>query len=84
MVGYENDLIGKAKKMHIAYKNIRKQKQVSKLDRRLIELLDDNLKNIFEVFFIIDMNVSLNYLFRKIFSTQSMRKKKKMVIDERC
>ena len=46
---YENDIVGKAKKMYNAYKNIKKQKEVSEMDKRLIELLDDNIKNIFEV-----------------------------------
>ena len=50
MGGYENDAIGKAKKMYKAYQNIRSQGQASGLDGRLIELLDDNLRNIFEVF----------------------------------
>jgi len=51
-ISYENDVVGKANKMYRAYKNIKKQREVSELDKRLIELLDDNIKSVLEVYLI--------------------------------
>ena len=49
-ISYETDTVGKAKRMYTAYQNINNQNELSVMDKKLIDLLDDNLKQILEVF----------------------------------
>lgn len=48
---YETDSVGKAEKMFHAYETIKKQSILSALDSKLINMLDDSVKGILQVFF---------------------------------
>jgi len=52
-LSYEADVVGKAEKMFNAYQNVKNQNELSVMDQRLIDLLDDNIKDImyFIIFF---------------------------------
>ena len=48
----EANEISKIKKMQVAYRNILKQNQISEMDKKVIDLLDDNLRDILDVILI--------------------------------
>ena len=52
-ISYETqkDVVEKAKKILEGFKNIKKKPEMSAMDIRLIELLDDNVKMMLEVYF---------------------------------
>ena len=51
-ISYETDVIGKAKKMLTAYSNIIKQNELSAMDKKLIDNLDENIKSMLNVIII--------------------------------
>ena len=51
--GYETNLIGKTKRLYSSFKKIKQQNELTPIDRKLIDFLDDDLKNVLEVFFFI-------------------------------
>lgn len=48
-ITYESNAYGQAKKLYGAYQNIINQDQLSPLDQKLIDLLDDNVRGVLEV-----------------------------------
>lgn len=49
---YESDdAITKAKKLYFSFKNIMKQNELSAIDQKLIDLLDENVKTLLEVIY---------------------------------
>ena len=46
-----DDVMYKAKKISEAFQNIMKQNELSNIDKKLIDLLDDNVKNLLKVLF---------------------------------
>lgn len=48
-ISYENDHVAKAKKMYSAYQNILNKQQLSDMDKKLIDLMDDKIKGIVKV-----------------------------------
>ena len=68
LISYETDAdtIGKAKKMYFAYQNITKQNEMSVLDKKLIELLDGNIKEILKkvyyyIFFLVQIFIKIYF-----------------------
>ena len=49
-ISYENDIVRKTKKMYSAYQNIIKKTELSEMDKKLINLLDGNVKKTFTVY----------------------------------
>ena len=57
-ISYETskDVLGKIKKMYNSYNNIKKKGELTVLDQQLIDMLDDQVKEIFEVLTFIIFN----------------------------
>lgn len=49
----DSDTLTKAKKLHTAYQNLMKQNELSSIDRKIIDMLDEKVKNLLKVIHII-------------------------------
>lgn len=54
-----NDVIDKSKKLYTAFNNIMKQNELSSIDKKLIDLLDENVKQLIKVLFFNKNNINL-------------------------
>lgn len=50
-IAHEKNVFSKAKKLYAAYNNIMSKEEISEMDRKLIDLLDDNVKTLLKVLF---------------------------------
>ena len=64
-ISYEHDVIAKAKKMYSAYQNISKKNELSEMDQKLINLMDDNIKEMLKVKIYLFVFLEISFFFRE-------------------